>query len=90
MRYLLDRSFEFDVSFSSRDRSNVLYFILHVLLCFYMNGVMFSCICICVSLFVPIFIRCASRIDCDPFSSFEESTVKLRQPSDRILRILQS
>ena len=90
MQYLLDRSFEFDVSFSSRDRSNVLYFILHVLLCFYLNGVMFSCICICVCLFVPVCIHCALRIDRGPFPSFKESTVKLQRPSDQALRVLQS
>ena len=53
-RYLLNRSFEFDVSFPSRDRSNALYFVLHVLLCFYLNGVMFLCIYmfVCLCLFV--------------------------------------
>jgi hypothetical protein len=70
-RYLLNRSFEFDVSFSSRDRSNALYFVLHVLLCFYLNGVMFLCMYM-FACFVPICIRCASRIDCDPFPSFME------------------
>jgi hypothetical protein len=51
---------------------------------------MFSYICICVCLFVPVCIRCALRIDCDPFPSFEESTVKLQRPSDQALRVLQS
>jgi hypothetical protein len=41
-------------------------------------------------LFVPVCIRCASRIDCDSFPSFEESTVKLRRPSSLVLRVLQS
>jgi hypothetical protein len=34
-------------------------------------------------------IRCASRIDCDPFPSFEESTVKLQRPCDQVLRVLR-
>jgi hypothetical protein len=42
-----------------------------------------------VCLFVPICIRCASRIDCDPFPSSEESTVKLRWPRDQTLRVLR-
>jgi hypothetical protein len=37
---------------------------------FYLNGVMFLCIHGC--LFVPVCIRCASRIDCDPFPNLEE------------------
>ena len=36
-------------------------------------------------LFVPVCIRCASRIDCGPFLSFEESTVKLRRPNDEVV-----
>jgi hypothetical protein len=41
-------------------------------------------------LFMPVCIRCASRIDCDPFPSFEESTVKLRRPSDLALWVPRS
>jgi hypothetical protein len=52
MLQFLDHSFEFDVSFSSRDRSNALYFVLHVLLCFYLNGVIFLCIYIYMYMFV--------------------------------------
>ena len=37
---------------------------------------MFACAC------------CASRIDCDPFPSFKESTVMLRRPRDQTLRVL--
>ena len=40
-------------------------------------------------LFVPVFIRDATRIDCDLFLSFEESTVKLQRPRDRTLRVLR-
>ena len=46
---------EFEISFSSCDRSNALYFVLHVLLCFYLNDVMFLCIhmfaCLCMFVF---------------------------------------
>jgi hypothetical protein len=62
---------------------------------FYLNGVMFLCIyiyiyvcvCVCVCVFVPVCIRCASRIDCDPFPSFEGSKIKLRRPNDPVLRV---
>jgi hypothetical protein len=59
---------------------------------FYLNGVMFLCryICLFVCLFVPVGIRCASRIVCDPFSSFEGSKIKSWQPSDQALRVPQS
>jgi hypothetical protein len=40
-----------------------------------------------VCLFVPVCIHCASRIDRDPFPSFEESKVKLRRPSDQVLQV---
>jgi hypothetical protein len=40
-------------------------------------------------LFVPVCIRGASRIDCDPFLSFEESTIKRWWLSDRTLRVLR-
>jgi hypothetical protein len=43
-----------------------------------------------VCLLVPVCIRCASRIDCDPFPSFEESKIKHWRPSDLALRVLQS
>jgi hypothetical protein len=42
-----------------------------------------------VCLFVPICIRCASRIDCDLFPSFEGSQIKRWRPSDLALRVLQ-
>jgi hypothetical protein len=35
-----------------------------------------------VCLLVPVCIRCASRIDCDPFPSFEGSKIKRWRPSD--------
>jgi hypothetical protein len=38
-------------------------------------------------LFVPVCIRCASRIDCDPFLSFEGSKIKRWRPSDLALRV---
>jgi hypothetical protein len=38
---------------------------------------------------VPVCIRCASRIDCDPFPSFEGSKIKCWRPSDIALRVLQ-
>jgi hypothetical protein len=41
-------------------------------------------------LFVPVCIRCAPRINCDPFLSFDESTVKLGRPNDPVLRVLQN
>jgi hypothetical protein len=50
---------------------------------------MFLCVYIYVCLFVPVCIRCASRIDCDPVPSFEESTIKLRRPNDPVLRVLR-
>jgi hypothetical protein len=40
-------------------------------------------------LFVPICIRGAWRIDCDPFLSFEESTIKRWRLSDRTIRVLR-
>jgi hypothetical protein len=43
-----------------------------------------------VCLFVPVCIRCASRIDCDLFPSFEESTIKRQRPSDQALGVPQS
>jgi hypothetical protein len=48
---------------------------------------MFLCIYIFVCLFVPICIRCALRIDCDPFPSFEGSKIKCWRPSDPVLRV---
>jgi hypothetical protein len=36
---------------------------------------------------MPVCIRCASRIDCDLFSSFEGSKIKRWQPSDLALRV---
>jgi hypothetical protein len=39
-----------------------------------------------VGLFVPVCIRCASRIDCDPFPSFEGSKIKHWRPSDPVLQ----
>jgi hypothetical protein len=56
MRYLPNRHFEFDISFSSRDRSNALYFVLHVLLCFYLNDVMFLCIYMFARLCLFVFV----------------------------------
>jgi hypothetical protein len=38
---------------------------------------------------VSVRLRFALRLDRDPFSSFEESTVKRWQPSDLALRVLQ-
>jgi hypothetical protein len=38
---------------------------------------------------VSVCTRCASRIDRKLFSSFEESTVKLRRPRDWTLRVLR-
>jgi hypothetical protein len=42
-----------------------------------------------VCLLVPVCLRFALRLDRDLFSSFEESTVKLRQPRDQTLRFLR-
>jgi hypothetical protein len=42
---------------------------------------------ICVCLFVPVCVRCASRIDCDLFLSFGESKIKRWRPSDLALRV---
>jgi hypothetical protein len=39
---------------------------------------------------VPVCICCASRIDYDPFPSFEGSKIKRWRPSDLALRVLQS
>jgi hypothetical protein len=66
---------------------------LHVFITFYLvwhNVLMHIYIyiyCLFVCLFVPVCIRCASRIDCDPFSSFEGSKIKHWQPSDLALRV---
>ena len=38
---------------------------------------------------MSICIRRTSWIDCDPFSSFKESTAKLRRPSDQTLRVIR-
>jgi hypothetical protein len=54
------------------------------------NVLMHICVCVCVCLFVSVCIRYASRRDCDPFLSFEESTIKRRRPSDQALRVPQS
>jgi hypothetical protein len=37
-------------------------------------------------LFVPVCIRCASRIDCDPFPSFEGSMIKL---GDQVIELFE-
>jgi hypothetical protein len=37
---------------------------------------------------VPVCICCASRIDCDPFPSFEESKIKRWRPSDQAFWVL--
>jgi hypothetical protein len=42
-----------------------------------------------VSLLVLVRLRFALRLDRDLFTRFEESTVKLRRPSDSVLRVLQ-
>jgi hypothetical protein len=46
-----------DTSFSSCDCFNALYFVLHILLCLYLYGVMFLCIyvfaCLCLFVFAP-------------------------------------
>jgi hypothetical protein len=42
-----------------------------------------------VCLFVYVCIRYASRIDRNLFSSFEESTIKLRRSSGQVLRVLR-
>ena len=42
-----------------------------------------------VCLFVPVCIRCASRIDCDPSPSFKGSKIKRWRPSDIALRVLR-
>jgi hypothetical protein len=34
---------------------------------------------------VPVCIRCASRIDCDLFLSFKESTVKFHDQANKLL-----
>jgi hypothetical protein len=69
---------------SSRNRRSALYFILLVSIMFYLvwcNVLMHIYIC----LLVPVCLRFASRIDCDPFSSFEESKIKCWRPSDPVL-----
>jgi hypothetical protein len=45
---------------------------------------MYMFVCLCLYVFV------ASRIDCDPFPSLEESKIKRWRPSDPALRVLQS
>jgi hypothetical protein len=42
-----------------------------------------------VSLLVLVRLRFALRLDRDLFTRFEESTVKLRRPSDPVLRVLR-
>jgi hypothetical protein len=37
---------------------------------------------------MPVHLRFALRLDRDSFLSFEESTVKLRRPTDPVLRVL--
>jgi hypothetical protein len=54
---------------------------------FSLYGVIFLCIYIC--LLVPVRLRFALRLERDLFMSFEKLTVKIRQPSDQALRILQ-
>jgi hypothetical protein len=54
---------------------------------FSLYGVMFLCIYIC--LLVPIRLRFALQLERDLFMSFEKSTIKIRQPSDQALQILQ-
>jgi hypothetical protein len=39
---------------------------------------------------VPVFLRFTLRLDRDPFPSFEELKIKSWQPSDLVLRVLQS
>jgi hypothetical protein len=39
--------------------------------------------------FVPVSIRCASRIVCDPFPSFDGSKIKGWRPSDLALWVIQ-
>jgi hypothetical protein len=54
---------------------------------------MFLCIYIYIYvcfLFVPVCIRCASRIDCDLLLSFAGSKIKRWRPSDLVVRNLQS
>jgi hypothetical protein len=46
---------------------------------------MVQCSYASICLLVPVCIHYASRIDRDPFPSFEESTVKLWLPSDQVL-----
>jgi hypothetical protein len=63
------------------------------LLCFSLYGVMFLCIFIYiyiyVCLLVPVHVRCTSRIDCDPFLRFEDSTINLQRPSEQAPQVLQ-
>jgi hypothetical protein len=57
-----------------------------VLMSFYeRNVLMHTYVC----LLVPICVHCMSRIECDLFLSFEESTIRLRRPSDQVLRVLR-
>jgi hypothetical protein len=42
-----------------------------------------------VCLFVPVCIRCGSRIDCDPSPNFKGSKIKRWRPSDIALRVLR-
>jgi hypothetical protein len=73
--------------FSSRDHSSVLYF-LHVVIMFslvWCNVLMHIYVC----LLVPVRLRFALRLHCDPFPSFEESTVKLRRPRDQTHWVLR-
>jgi hypothetical protein len=75
------------VFLSSRDHRSELHFVLHVLILFsfvWCDVLVLVYVC----LLVPVRIRCMSRIECDPFSSFEESTLKLRRPRDQSLRVL--
>jgi hypothetical protein len=64
------------VFISSRDCRSDLYFIVHVFIMVsivWCNVLMPVYVCLSMS----VRIRCASRIDCNLFPSFEESTIKI-------------
>jgi hypothetical protein len=43
---------------------------------------------ICVCLLLSVRLRFTLRLECDPSTSFKESTVKLRRPSDQALWVI--
>jgi hypothetical protein len=74
---------------SSRDHRSELYFVLHVLILFsfvWCDVLILVYVC----LLVHVRLRFALRLDHDSFLSFEESTVKLRRPSDLAIRVPRS